>query len=66
MVTFARCSNTSLTEKTGKGRKIGASLVVFCKDAVRHSGRCLAAHTETMLSPVWVLLVMQGKKYREV
>lgn len=47
MVTFARCSHTSLTEETGKGRKTGASLILFCKDAVRHGGRCSAAYTET-------------------
>ena len=39
MVIFARCSDTSLTEETGKGRKTGASLLLFCEDAVRH-GDC--------------------------
>lgn len=46
MVAFARCSETSLTEETGEGRKIGASLVICCENAVRHGRRCPVAHTE--------------------
>lgn len=47
MVTFAECSDTSFTEETGKGKETGASLILFCKDVVKHDGRCPAAHTET-------------------
>ena len=62
MVTFARYSDTSLTEETGKGSKTGATLVVISVDTVRHGGRCPAAHTETD----WLLSVIQGKSCGEV
>ena len=56
MVIFARCSDTSLTEETGKGGKTEASLDLFCEDTVRYGGR-----RQIMLDPAQLLLVMQGK-----
>lgn len=45
--TFTKCSDTRWFGEPGKGRKTGASLVLFCENAVRHGGGSPAAHTET-------------------